>query len=216
MKIRTAEQLYDALAADLIWRKKELTTYHIVLESARPSSDRQDAFLRGAIALLYAHWEGYVKRASGSYLEFVAAQRLRNNELSLPMLAIALRPMLRKASDSARIQAHIDALEFLLTRMAQQSSVPYKDAISTNANLSSRVLREIIATLGMDFSPFESKATLLDVGLLERRNNIAHGEFLTITAEHFAEVYREVLAMMEEFTTQVSNAAALGQYRRVA
>jgi hypothetical protein len=60
MSIRTAEQLYDVLAADLIWRKKELSAYKLAMEAAERSPDRRQAFLRGAVALLYAHWEGFV------------------------------------------------------------------------------------------------------------------------------------------------------------
>jgi hypothetical protein len=215
MKIRTPEQLSDALASDLIWRKKELTSYRLALVPGL-FPERRDGLLRGALALLYAHWEGYTKFAANSYLECVAAQRLRNHELSPAILAVAIRPLLRAASDGNRIAAHRKVIEFLFTRMTERSSVPYKDAIATRANLSSRVLREILETLGLDYSPFEAKATLLDEGLLERRNTIAHGEFLTLTLERYLELSEEVLAMMEQITTQIANAAATGLYRRAA
>jgi hypothetical protein len=216
MKIRTAEQLYDSLAADLVWRKKELTTYRIALQATGNNPERRDAFLRGAVALLYAHWEGYVKQAGSAYLEFVAAQRLKYGELSIPVLAIAIRPMLRAASDAQRIAKHVEVVDFLLRRMDERSLVPYKEAISTRANLSSRVLREIIDTLGLSYLPFEGKATLIDEGLVERRNTIAHGEYLTLTLDHYDELSDQILLMMEELTTQLSNAATLGQFRRVA
>lgn len=215
MKIRTSEQLADTLANDLIWRKKELTSYRSAMVP-RVSSERRDALLRGALALLYAHWEGYTKLAANAYLEYIASQRLRNEELAPAILSIAIRPLLRAASESNRIGPHRDVVEFLLTRMAERSAVPYRDAITTRANLSSRVLREILETLGLDYSPFESKATLLDEGLLERRNTIAHGEFLILTVDRYLELHSEVLGMMEELTTQITNAAATGSYRRAA
>lgn len=216
MKLRTAEQLSDALAGDLAWRKKELTSYRFALESSRDKTDRRDAFLRGAVALLYAHWEGYIKHGGSAYLEFVAAQRLTNAELSIPMLAASTRSLLRRASDSDQIKDHILVTTFLLTKLGERSNLPYKDAIFTRANLSSRVLREIIDTLGLVYAPFESKATLLDEGLLARRNTIAHGSYLMVTLDRYEELVTEVIGMMEEFTTQVTNAAVLGLFRRAA
>lgn len=215
MNIRTAEQLYDTLASDLVWRKKELTAYQSVLGRSL-STDRRDAFLRGAVALLYAHWEGYTKLAANSYLEYVAAQRLKNSELAVPLLAVAIRPLLRAASDSQRVRAHKDVVDYLLNHLDDRSAIPYREAITTRANLSSRVLREIIDTLGLDYTPFLTKETLLDEGLLERRNTIAHGEYLAITDDRYVELHSEVFSMMEEFTTQITNSAVLGSYRRAA
>ena len=216
MSIRTAEALYDSLAADLIWRKKELTVFKLLTEEASPLSEKRRTLLRGAVALLYAHWEGFIKTASASYLEFVFFQRLAYRELAPNFLALSLRSLLRPAGASNRIGAHIAATEFFLRRLSERSSVPYKNAISTQANLSSRILEEIIATLGLDFAPFATKEKLLDEGLLAHRNTIAHGEFLLISYEEYDDLSGHVLAMMEEFSTQIANAAVLRRFAAAA
>jgi RiboL-PSP-HEPN len=212
MSIRTIEQLYDALAADLIWRKKELSAYKLAMETAENRPDRRQAFLRGAVALLYAHWEGFVKQASQAYLEYVFYQRLKHSELAPPFLALAIRPLLRAAGDSGRIATHLRLTRFFLDGLDAPSVIPVKDGISTRANLSSRVLREIVDSLGLDYRDFETKAELIDEGLLESRNTIAHGEFLLVTPERFSQLHSEVIAMMETFSTQVTNAAALRRF----
>jgi hypothetical protein len=212
MSIRTAEQLYDVLAADLIWRKKELSAYKLAMEAAERSPDRRQAFLRGAVALLYAHWEGFVKTTATSYLELVAFQRLKNRELAPNFLAIAARRLLNEASESGRIGAHLRVTEFFLTEQEQSSRIPYHDAVSTRANLSSRVLREIVETLGLNYSEFATKAILIDEGLLERRNTIAHGEYLIVTLERYLELSEDIVGLMELFFAQVSNAAALRKF----
>src|SRR6266436_545162 len=99
MTVRTAEQASDALAADLIWRRKELTALRFLSSKAR-QPDEQRSLLRASVPLLYAHWEGYIKRSSAVYLEFVAWQRLRNNELSAHFLALSARAKLRAVQSS--------------------------------------------------------------------------------------------------------------------
>ena len=77
MSIRTLEQLYDKLSDELTWRKKELTSLKLLSESSGIATDRQIALLRALVALLYAHWEGFIKNASSAYIEYVSFQRLR-------------------------------------------------------------------------------------------------------------------------------------------
>jgi len=213
MNIRTAEQLYDAIAADFIWRKKELSAYKFAVEGAGHSPDKQHAFLRGAIALLYAHWEGFIKFTGGSYLEFVYFQRLKHSELAPNFIALSARRLLRDGSQSSAISAHLRITEFYRDQMESRSSIPYRDAIATRSNLSSRVLREILEVLGLDTAPFATKAVLIDELLVDRRNSVAHGEYLLVTLDGFHHISSEVLAMMDEFFMQVSNAAAVRRYR---
>ncbi|WP_295883817.1 MAE_28990/MAE_18760 family HEPN-like nuclease [uncultured Thiohalocapsa sp.] len=213
MKIRTESQLADAIDQDLIWRKKELTQLKFLLDAAAGRGDRESTVLRGAVTLLYAHWEGFVKFAALAYLEYIAAQRLRFDELAPALLALAARSKLNAAANANRIRAHIEIVEFFRASLSQRCSLPYKDGITTRANLSSEVLREIVETLGLSFAPFETKCNLIDETLLRSRNTIAHGEYLIITVGRFEELAREVLEMMENFRAQVQNAAALQQFK---
>src|ERR1035438_9312893 len=148
MSIRTVEQLVDAVSTEISWRRKELTDLQIMLESAGDSRTRQAALSRAALALLYAHWEGFVKAVAEFYLEFVCMQRLRNHELSDSLLAVTLRSALQAAEASHRIGAHTDVVRFFRTQMDTRSRLPYKNVIRTESNLSSTVLLEILRTLG--------------------------------------------------------------------
>jgi RiboL-PSP-HEPN len=103
--------------------------------------------------------------------------------------------------------------EFFRSGLSQKSNLPYKDGIRTQGNLSSDVLKEIIDSLGLDFSPFEAKSNLIDDILLRSRNTIAHGEYLQMTEERYEELSRDVLEMMENFRTQVQNAAILHAFQ---
>lgn len=211
MKIRTAEHLQDRLDSDLIWRKKELTVLGFLVAKASP--DRRVILLRAAVTLIYAHWEGFIKTASSAYLEYIARLGLKNRELNPTFVALSARGKLRRFGPSSKASDHIALVQFFLQGMDESNQVPYKDGIGTKSNLSSSVLLEIVTSLALDFTPFETKTHLIDERLLKDRNSIAHGEYLLIDEGSVAELAGEVIGMLEIFRAQIGNAAILGHFR---
>jgi hypothetical protein len=212
MKIRSVEQLVDEIAAESSWRRKELTDLRYAVQNAAGHGTRQETLTRAAVALLYAHWEGFVKAVAEHYLEFVSMQRCRHCDLSNPMLAIVLRSKLQAAEGSRKIETHAEVVEFFRSRMEHRATLPYKAAVRTDANLSSTVLLEIIRTIGIHSAEYEPKRHMIDHRLLAKRNHIAHGSVLDVDLDDYLSLHDEVLELMNLFRNDVENAAATGQY----
>ncbi len=214
MSVRTAEQLNAKLAEDLIWRKKELSEVKSLIEAKDVSSSKHNALIRSGVCILYAHWEGFVKLASNSYLEYVAMKKLPYDQLSSNFLALAMKTKLDQAKDTKKPSLYIPVCDFFLSELATRSSLPYKDGISTASNLSSEILEEITCILGIDFSVYSTKSVLIDTKLLKARNEIAHGNYLMIDREQYIELHKEIMAMLDIFRNQVENAAINEDFMR--
>lgn len=204
-KIRTAEQLSDRLAEDLVWRKKELSELKRLIEAGSLSRSKNSLLLRSGITMLYAHWEGYIKTAASSYLEFVALRKLRYDELASNFVAIAFKTKLSEANVTRKATVFTQAVDFMRSQLSQRSEIQYKEGIDTALNLSSEILQEIMCMLGLEYAVYETKQVLIDERLLKRRNCIAHGEFLSLDKADYLELQQNVIEMLEEFRRQIED-----------
>lgn len=211
MKIRTAENLSDKLAEELGWRKVELSTLKALIDSKSFASGKRKALLRGGITMLYAHWEGFIKVAANSYLEFVAMQGLPYKQLAYNFIALAMKDKLDQARETNKATIYSEVAVFFTTKLSDKSLIRYENRITTS-NLSSSVFKEIVCMLGLDYKFYESKEVLIDEKLLQKRNKIAHGNYLDIDEEQYDELHTQVIAMMDTFRNQIDNCAATKQY----
>ncbi|MDB9311934.1 MAE_28990/MAE_18760 family HEPN-like nuclease [Spirulina sp. CS-785/01] len=211
MKIRTSEQLTDKLDQELVWRKKELSQLKSLINTTY--NPKKKVLLRSGITILYAHWEGFIKVAANSYLEFVAMQRLHYCELTNNFIAVAFKEQLDQAKATNKASLYIECFTFLQNQLSQRSNLPYKNVISTASNLTSSVFKEIVVLLGLDYSFYESKEVLIDEKLLKQRNNIAHGNYLEIDNESYNELHKEIIIIMDTFRNEIENYAVTEQYK---
>lgn len=212
--MKTKAELQQATDDDLIWRRRELFNIRTAIEDANGNAQRQSALLRAGVALLYAHWEGFVKRCGTYYLEYVASQGRKGRELTANFIAIRFKTRLAEAAKSKKVSSTNELVEYFTSKLDERLRLPHKGIVDTQSNLSSTVLREIVWTLGLDVSPFETKSQLIDNRLVDRRNHIAHGEPLDIGVAEYIQLHDEVIALMDEFRNQVQNAVATDQYLR--
>lgn len=214
MKIRTLDELSDLLSSELAWRKKELSDLKYFIETNQTSSERKRVLSRCGVALLYAHWEGFVKLAGRYFLEFLATKKLKNKEIKDNLLTLSMKGKVnfsfgaKKASELGKIT------DFFLNRMEERAIIPYKTAIDTESNLSSVVFKEIVWCLGIEYNPYETKEKFFDCLLLARRNSIAHGQDLNIDIKEYNEMRKTLLEMMTILKIQIENCAISKAYLR--
>lgn len=210
MKVKSSEEVLDILDEEFAWRRKELTAILNDVNSSQLNS--LPVRIRAAVAILYAHWEGFVKAASEVYLNYVAGKRLKHDELNDAFLALCLRPKLHKLDKTDDISQHITFLNFVFREMNSRANIPTSNIIKTGSNLSSPRLKAIVLALGLDYSPFELKEHLIDKQLLDWRNNIAHGKWICPKKDEFDKLYREITTLLRNFKDQLENAIVMKAY----
>lgn len=211
--IRTKDQLFDHIARDLIWRRKELTELRsLVME--QEDGLRSKVLIRSAVALLYAHWEGFVKKSSGFYLEYVASQRLTYDQLSSNFVGLAIRAKINAVADSEKISSGTELADLFCNKLDKRSKLPFRKGVDTKSNLSSKVLVDIIDSLGLEKTHFETKFRYIDASLVDPRNYIAHGESLDISQQDYIELHNEVLALIESYRSELENSSVLNKFKK--
>jgi len=211
MQVRTYDELSARLGLQFRWRLDELDSIRAGISAAKSDAETR-SLVRGGVALLYAHWEGFIKEAAAAYLEYVAFQvkvrRTRVRDLAPPFLGLALAEMCpldphdRVWFTAARIG------QFLRSDEDQRARIRTTAVVDTESNLTYRVLERILRALGLDASPYELKRHLIDRSLVEARNSIAHGEHFIVQKGDFMDLYDEFVPLLRDFKNQVENAAA--------
>ena len=211
--IRTVDSLIDRIAADLVWRRRELTE----LRGLAKRSEGQlleKVIIRAGVALLYAQWEGFVKAAGSHYLEYVASNRLPHQQLAPNFLALTLRSKFHDLGASDKVSSANALADFFCSSLATRSKVPYKDIINTKSNLSSKVLEDIIAVLGLNHDQFRLDLKFIDGNLVNPRNHIAHGESLSLTLVEYLTLHDRVISLIETFRNEIENSCIERRFER--
>ncbi|WP_423208855.1 MAE_28990/MAE_18760 family HEPN-like nuclease [Paracoccus yeei] len=209
--IRTLDQLQDAMDREMAWRLKEVKAFSVASKANGPE---RRYFIRAGVALLYAHWEGFVKTSSEQYLSFVGNRGLKYNELKSCFSIFGLKSKLNTLAISRQSLANVDAFDFILLELDKTARLQLGSAINTESNLTSKVFSNIAVSLDINIASYASRFNLIDESLVNRRNKIAHGEFLDIGGKEFGELLDAVLQIMREYKTDLQNAASTEAYKR--
>jgi hypothetical protein len=214
MKIKTIEKLQNKLNADLAWRKKELTTIYFCLKNAEGKDE--EVLGRSGIAILYAHWEGFIKSSSQYYLLYISSQKINVSSLKENFLCLKLTALNKKTTYMENLclikKADINSKsEFYL------SEEKIETLIKAESNLKETVLVNIFQMLGLDYpDEFQTKKGIIDTKLLNYRNHIVHGdktEGLFDAKQAFFELKEVVLKLMDHFRDLIEEYSGKNKYK---
>lgn len=209
-KLHTLEALEDAISDETAWRKHELTTARKLVQQSTGST--QIANLRSGVLILYAHWEGWVKNVAQLYVRYVNSQSATYSQLSAAFLGNALKVKISAIDEASTPTIHNQFALFLMEGLAGRARLS-EDLVQTQSNLSSKVLFDVVERLGLPRrSEYSTRANMIDEELVNRRNTIAHGQFLELKVGDFLALHGDVLSLLQLFTDDVKNAASTNAF----
>lgn len=219
---RTEIQLAEYITNELVWRRSELLEIKKLFEASTHNPRQHDALLRAAVTILYAHWEGFIKQCAMAYICYVAMKKLTYAELAPNFLGIAIKQKMALVLETKSAREYIKFAEFVESELGERSQLDWENAINTESNLSSKVLRNIIDTLGLDYlQSYETRQILIDQKLVGNRNDAAHGDVISnMDKDGFIEIYNVIVGegntkgLMEQFADQIMNACATYSYKK--
>ncbi|HUI28870.1 MAG TPA: MAE_28990/MAE_18760 family HEPN-like nuclease [Candidatus Acidoferrales bacterium] len=212
-KNRTLNELNDNLQEEYAWRIKELHDFKSVVDASRNDNTR-NALIRSGVALLYAHWEGFVKNAAQNYYTFVSFKRLKHNELKENFIAVCLRKSIHELLETNKVVMQTKSVKFILNELGNQAHFPSRIPIES-FNLTYEVLCEYCTLLGLETENYELKKYFIDKKLVENRHKIAHGKYFNVDYSTFNDIYETTIELLDAVKIDIVNAAALEKYRKV-
>jgi MAE_28990/MAE_18760-like HEPN len=213
-KNRTLLDLQNSLDEDFAWRIKELSLLKSKIPNTPNRDALQDALIRAGITMLYAHWEGFVKCGAENYLNYVSLKKLRHDQLKSCFVALCLKKKINEVENTNKFDLQTAAVDFMLQQLNERAYIPYEGIIQTKSNLSFFVFRDICTVIGIDYKKYQLKETLIDQELLQFRNSIAHGKYLSMNFNEYQDIYHKVIEMMRDIKDDIMNAAATEKFKR--
>ena len=187
------------IEADLAWRKMEISHLFKIMSDA----EIKEVVMKSMVLLLYAHWEGFIKRTSKLYLKYVSELKIQNKNLTVNFQALMLKKFAKECieNDGFNLQKEFD----FMNKQSKIENKPFKikidpnnefddDIIDTQHNLSSKVLKNIIQIVGMKYNDaIQKRSNYIDAMLVNHRNSIGHaGRFAKAEDEENTLTYIEV------------------------
>lgn len=205
-EFKSGQQLFDHLDRQMSWRSKEI--YELTSAVKRAEGRNVNVHVRCGVALLYAHWEGFIKDSANSYVNYLSHRADASNSLIPSLIALSLRAKFSEASSSSRAKVVVPMVKYLIDNLGSPVDLPRARGISTESNLSSAVFENIAGWIGLNTERYSARYPIIDDVLLPSRNGIAHGEHLVVSKERYLSLVEEVALLMRMFKIDIENSVA--------
>ncbi len=172
----------------------------------------KSTLLKSSLALLYSHWEGFIKSISIAYCEYLNSQGLCYQNLKRNFHVCSLINEFQGQYPPRNFKSSYSIVTNESLRLKEKLKIDSEKYIDTKSNLNSSVLEELTQKIGISYAPYELKENLIDEKFLGLRNPISHGEYRSIAEEDFLILYEEITSLIDTFKNQILNSAVQKDY----
>lgn len=215
MKIRSLFELEEALDNDLAWRKHEIS---LITGQVSKSKNRiRLTLIRAAIALMYAHWEGHVKKAAQIYLTYLNHKAPKYSEMKDNFCHISLYERFEEGFSIKKYASQKEIFEYISSGLSCNFKVNCEKVVDTESNLKSNVFLNLMYQLGLETAQFELKKNFIDQKLIKNRNAISHGERISEQEleEAYDEIVKNLLFMIQTVHNMIRTAASNSGFLKI-
>ena len=190
---------------DLNWREAELASFKILISSAPKGSVRESALLRAVWALLYAHYEGFCKFAWDLYLDALEKEKVPRSVCRDNIACLSL------VNDFKRLRGNLtpeSIWSFCTSEFPGLMSEPamFQIKLETEHNLWPNIFRENAKKIALSTTMIDEHEMRIKA-LVARRNEIAHGQKMTIAdLDEYQKYEDSALLVMHELAVNIIDA----------
>jgi hypothetical protein len=198
---------------DYTWRVREISDLKQVI---RLSGESYGSVARkAALALVYAHWEGYVLFVASAYLGYIAMRKLKFATLMPSLQAVRLTGHIQQWQNQRdTIGLRLSIIETIKAMEQDQFRKVPDGAVSTGGNVNFDRFSDICRVMMIDATKSVLDREFLDNEVVGVRNRIAHGDFIVISNECLLKVSDYVLDLMRTFRTDIENCVIAKKYSK--
>ncbi|WP_454624008.1 MAE_28990/MAE_18760 family HEPN-like nuclease [Bradyrhizobium cenepequi] len=189
---------------DFTWRVRELSDLKQVIRLS--GSSYAPVARKAALALVYAHWEGYVVFVAAAYLTYIAKRKPLLSKLMPSLHAVSLTSHIQewqRQRDS--IGLRLKMVEVFRSMEGQQFRRVPHGAINAGGNLNFERFADICKIMMINAATIITDGEYLDSEIVGVRNRIAHGGNIVISDERLSKASDFVLSSMRSFRTDIEN-----------
>lgn len=162
----------DLISDDLSWREAELGSLKLLLARRDVTEHQKIVLLRAAWALLYAHYEGFSKTSLTVFYDYAKNAVANCGALPLQTRLFALDKKIKKLRGLSG-ESILNELESFSANFYNVNPV-FPD-VDTKSNLWPNVLEDLLSDADIVLDNLSIHRIKIST-LVNRRNNIAHGE----------------------------------------
>lgn len=223
------DDIWAQLEYELFWRQEEIRLLSNTVGALARDADK-DRVRRAQLVMLYAHTEGFSKIALSTYVKAINDLQLQCADVVPCIAASAFHDVfhaIRYGDPKGKVfnesLPHDEALHVFSRQrdfiakvdslLRRQVNVP-DEAVDTESNLNSKVLRRNLFRLGFPLDRFADYESNLNE-LVYRRHGIAHGvDINAIPKGAYEKLQKAAFNFMDELTLSIVDAIETSQYLR--